>query len=526
MLKALQRFLILSLLLLGGLFLLYQGFLYLMTREDMPPGMVMAGVDVGGLSAEETAVALQNHYFTPIRLNYRQEAIELDPQLVGFTLNTEAMLAEAQSYLEAQDPWQGYLRFLLGRSIMEPITIELQASHDPAAVRDRLQTVATFLDKPPQPPRINDTTEAFEMGQPGYVSDIEASAPLLEAALYRSDERQVDLVVQDLPAPDFDISFLRDSLQKQLDAFSGVGSLFIMDLETGEEISINGDMAISGLSILKIAIFLETYRKLDGPPDEFIAQLLYETAVQSSNYGANLLLEFIAGERNTYQGAAVFTERMRRLGLVNTFMAIPYDANPVSTRPTTYVTPANSRNDLLFVPDPARQTTAEEMGVLLSMIYYCAKGGGALLAMYPGELTPDECQAIIDLMVLNVEGNLIRFGVPNNVPVSHKHGWDGVTHGDAGIVLSPGRDYVIVEYLHSPNQWLVSDISFPILREISRTVYNFFNFEDPYLGDALFEADRFDPDDPFFQNLNNEQEQEPEAEAGEELEEEVGPGAQ
>jgi beta-lactamase class A len=511
MLKALQRFLLMLLLLMGGLFLLYQGFLYLSVRHNMPSGMVIAGVDVGKLSAEETAVALEKRYYTPLRLTYRQETVELDPRLVGFTLDLETMMAEAQSYIEAQDPWQGYLRFLLGQSIMEPITIELRASHDPEAIRERLHTLAAFMDQPAIPPRINETTEAFEMGRSGYHTNVEASIPLIEAALYHSDRPPVTLVVEDQPAPEFDISFLEASLRKQLDAFSGVGSIFVMDLETGEEISINGDMAISGLSILKIAIFLETYRALNGPPDEFIGQLLYETAVQSSNYGANLLLEFIAGERNTYQGAAVFTEAMRRLGLVNTFMAIPYDAPTVSTRPSTFSTPANSRSDLLFVPDPARQTTAEEIGTLLAMIYYCSQGGGALLAIYPDQLTPDECQAIIDLMILNEEGNLIRFGVPNDVPVSHKHGWDGATHGDAGIVLSPGRHYVIVEYLHQPDQWLVSDISFPILREISRTIYNYFNYEDPYLGDALFEAERFDPDDPFF-NPRNEDEAEGNAE--------------
>ena len=88
------------------------------------------------------------------------------------------------------------------------------------------------------------------------------------------------------------------------------------------------------------------------------------------------------------------------------------------------------------------------------------------MAIYPDELTPDECQAIIDLMILNEEGNLIRFGVPEGIPVSHKHGWARATHADAGIVMSPGGDFVIVEYLDQPGDWLLADISFPILREI------------------------------------------------------------
>jgi hypothetical protein len=137
------------------------------------------------------------------------------------------------------------------------------------------------------------------------------------------------------------------------------------------------------------------------------------------------------------------------------------------------------------------QTTAEEMGTLLSMIYYCAQGGGTLLAVHPNKITPDECQAIIDLMVRNEEGNLIRFGVPEDVPVSHKHGWDFVTHGDAGIVLSPGGDYVIVEYVTAPDSdWLPYEIGFPILREVSRATYNYFNFDNPNTEDPEIRSQR------------------------------------
>jgi beta-lactamase class A len=191
---------------------------------------------------------------------------------------------------------------------------------------------------------------------------------------------------------------------------------------------------------------------------------------------------------------------MRRLGLVNTFIAVPFDATAPAHRQTTYSTPANTSNNVSADLDPSRQTTAEEIGTLLSMIYQCSKGGGALLAVYPDELTPAECQAIIDLMVLNEEGNLIRYGVPDGVPVSHKHGWAQATHGDAGIVYTPGGDFVIVEYLSQPGDWLIADISFPILREIARATYNYFNLDDPYLGDVNADRLVIDPNDPFAEN--------------------------
>jgi beta-lactamase class A len=270
-----------------------------------------------------------------------------------------------------------------------------------------------------------------------------------------------------------------------------------MDLSTGEEMAINADVALSGLSILKIAIFMEAFRTIDGPLNEYQEQLFLDAATRSSNFAANLLLHEVAGEDNTYLGADLLTESTTRLGLVNTFMAVPYDANPPAHRRTTYVTPANSRSDITTEPDPTMQSTAEEIGTLLSMIYYCAKGGGPLIAVYSDDITPDECQAIIDLMIFNEEGNLIRFGVPQGTPVSHKHGWAQATHADAGIVFSPGGDYVIVEYLNQSGDWLLAEESFPILREIARAAYNYFNVEEPYLSDAMADRGFINPEDPF-----------------------------
>ena len=251
------------------------------------------------------------------------------------------------------------------------------------------------------------------------------------------------------------------------------------------------------MSILKIGIFVEAFRAIDGPLNDYQQQLFIDTATRSSNFGANLLLHEVAGENNTYKGADMLTEAMKTLGLENTFMAVPYDANPPAHRRTTYVTQANSRSDLSTDPDPTMQSTAEEIGTLLSMIYYCAQGGGTLISLYPDEITPEECQNIIDLMVLNEEGNLIRFGVPPGTTVSHKHGWARATHADAGIVFSPGGDFVIVEYLNQPGDWLLAEESFPILREIARAAYNYFNMDEPYLSDQLANRGLIDPENPF-----------------------------
>ena len=495
MLKAIQRFLVILLLVVGLLFLGYQAFLYSLVREKLPMETTVAGVDVGGMSREAAAAALTQLYYAPVTLHHLEDQVDINPQDVGFNLDIEAMLDQAEAARGERPFWEGFLEFLTKRSF-EPTNIRLIAGHDQAALHTQLENVASLLDRPATAPQLLLGAGAtYEPGQAGYVTDVEASLPAAEMALYQFDpaDRQVDLTIEMQDAIDLNIDVLRTQIERIM-ADAGAGlltSVFVLDLETGEEMGINATDAISGLSILKIAIFIDLYRKLDGPPNEYVQGLLYETAVQSSNFAANLLLHEIVGEANTYAGAQQLTEFLQDLGLVNTFMAIPYSSNPVAGWQNTLTTPANSQPNLLLQPDTAMQTTAEEMGTLLSMLYYCANGGGALLAVYPGEITPQECQDIIDLMVLNDEGNLIRFGVPEDVRVSHKHGWDEVTHGDAGIVFSPGGDFVMVEYLHYPDgDFLLHDFSFPILRQFAQLTYNYFNFENPYTENVQVRAER------------------------------------
>jgi len=84
-------------------------------------------------------------------------------------------------------------------------------------------------------------------------------------------------------------------------------------------------------------------------------------------------------------------------------------------------------------------------------------------------------------------GLLIEAGVPDGTSVAHKHGWvldvkTGVYHdiSDAGIVYTPGGNYIISIYAYHPVQIIWE---YPISRlgaarmfaDISRVVYNYFN---------------------------------------------------
>lgn len=194
----------------------------------------------------------------------------------------------------------------------------------------------------------------------------------------------------------------------------------------------------------------------------------------------NLLLALIGGEDDGYLGAQLVTETMRKVGLVNTFVAAPYEAEVT----TAVETPANLRQDLPTNLDPAMQTTPEEIGSLLAMLYYCGyHNGGALLAAFPQEITAVECQLVLNIIQSNFIGSLIEEGVPPDTVVGHEQGWISDTHGDAGIVFSPNGDYILVEFLYK-RDWLEWEISSPLMADISRATFNFFNFSEPFLGNA------------------------------------------
>lgn len=498
MLSLLRKWLILSIFIILGGYIVYQGFIFRQSQANniLPPGTIVAGVDVSGLSIEDARLQVSARYFRPLYIFHGDDHVEVDPRDVGFMLDEDTMFSQLQNELAQVDPTMQFVAFVLKRPL-KSINIPLKASHDREGVVFILENIAGFLDEPAQSPQMLPQQISIKEGHPGLVTDIEASLPAVEESLYRAENRGAHLVLVTQEVPEMSLAILEDTIRSRLEGFDGQAHIFIMDLQTGEEININSDEAVTGTSILKIAIFMEAYRVINGQPNEFQQQLFLDTATASSNFAANLLLHEVAGENNTYRGADILTQSMRELGLVNTFIAVPFDAIAPPGRITTYSTPANSKPNTDPGIDPSRQTTAEEIGTLLSMIYQCSKGGGALLALYSDELTPAECQAIIDLMVLNEEGNLIRYGVPDGVEVSHKHGWAAATHGDAGIVYSPGGDFVIVEYLVGSGDWLVADISFPILREIARATYNYFNLDDPFLGDVNETRTVIDPNDPF-----------------------------
>ncbi|MBZ0275220.1 MAG: serine hydrolase [Anaerolineae bacterium] len=259
-------------------------------------------------------------------------------------------------------------------------------------------------------------------------------------------------------------------------ATSKMGALFLLDLQTGEALSFENQVAFSGMSINKIAILTTLYGQLNAPPDISLATTIADTMICSENTRTNEMLSVIGGG-DGYQGAQNVTQFMQDLGMSNSFIVTPYliDPNHVPTPPFAIVPPETQADKASAEPDSWNQMTVSDMGWLLGEMYQCAYNqSGRLMDVFPGSYTPQECRQMITVMTHNHIGALIEAGVPLGTPVAHKHGWIPDTHGDAGLVMTPGGNYVLVVALHNPT-WLDFSESFPVVAEISRTVYNYYN---------------------------------------------------
>ena len=454
------------------LFLAWQYFSFRLTSRTLPAGMTMASLSVKGMTREQALNALEVAFATPVEVIHQEQRRSLSPDSVELRYDAGETMANLDAVLGAREGLDGFVAHVLRRP-PGPVDVPVAVSYSEDRLDGFLARVAKQYDRPPQESVPLPASLTFRPGQPGYELDVEASRARLAAALASATDQQVELVVRTEEAVSLDMDLLEQLLQSLLEQHGGlIAGIFVKDLQTGDELEINVEVAFAGLSVLKIAILEETYRFVDLPLDVEITDWLSDTmGVTSSNFKANLLLRDVIGNGDGYQGAENLTASMHYLGLVNTFMATPYDEVVI---PPTIVTPANSRTDITTKPDPYMQTTPLDAGLLLEMIYQCSHGGGALMVAYPGDLTTDECNQMIEWMSTNRIDSLVEAGVPVGTRVAHKHGFTGDTHADAALVFSPGGDFVLVVFLYHP-QWLEWEESAPLIADIATATYNYFN---------------------------------------------------
>ncbi|MDQ7024511.1 MAG: serine hydrolase [Anaerolineae bacterium] len=467
-------------------------------REDrLPAGITVAGLAVGNMTEIEAQSRIEEAYSTPITLYYQDSPINLNPDAIGFVLNTPVMLASARAEGEAGSGfWGRFLFYLLGREESVVDEVPILSDYQRNALREQLQEIARIYDRSSGTADYNLTTLTVESGATGFILDIDAAMDEVANALNRPDNRAVDLPIIGGATATTSLDVLEEMILAFLDAEgfiydgqSSVVGIFILDLTTGEEINIQGDVAFSAASTNKVPIMIDLYRTLNREPNQDEAFIMANSLLCSANSSSNRILELFLGNGNIFSGIASVTNTVQYIGAENTFLTAPFVEGVVGQELGSIAAPETNPNpNFNTFADTYNQTTAEDMGTLFSLIYDCANYGSGLMSVYPNEeFTPNECRQMLELTSANDLQRLLQAGLPTGIRISHKNGWipgqlagaQGATVGDAGIVFPPnGRDYVISVYLWEEtdgtgfNRW-------HLIEEISRATWNYFNPENP-----------------------------------------------
>lgn len=476
------------------------------TRDVLQTDITVGGVPVGGLPLTEAVKAWSYVYSQPVQLDYGDSPIWLMPSQIGFYTKDDQMRGQVQSRAAGSNNyWRDFWNYLWRRPTA-PLDIPLAADYQQAKLTDFLKDVAARYEERAGSASFDLTTMTFNNGANGARIDIEAARNLIDQALRRPTNRRVTLPLKSEGAREKNMNTLRDAITqflKNIDYLGGkglpfdspatIGSVVVIDLQTGQEMAINPDVAFSAMSTIKIPILINRFRTLTFEPSVELKWLMAASLLCSSNSASNYLMQ-TSGVGNTENdmlrdGLKQVITTMQALGAKNTFIDAPLYVADKTYQYSIGAPKTNPDPHFNAHADPFSQTTAEDMAILLQELYDCSEYGSGLRTIYPDAYTQTECKQMVELLSGNVIGRLLELGIPPGTRLAHKNGWggtarDGANVSDAGIVYSPGGNYIIAVYIWESraNQDGIGSLdTWKAVEGISRITYNYFNPDQPLM---------------------------------------------
>lgn len=449
----------------------------------IPDGSMIGNIPITGLSPDEAVERVRSVYDLPVVLDYLGNKIMLE---IPENIDYEALRIELEERINQTYAKNSFLNYLMGKFSQEPIRMQLTFSKLPDSVREFLTNeIVPRYDIYPMPTQPDGNS--FRAGHGGRALEIESSLGKIDEARKSDTGRIAALTVDSLPQSQANLKNLEVMLRTVIDAWQDrdqITEIYLSDPESGQSFDLARrnrqdlapEIAFTAASTMKLPIMISSYIRMDEEPSSFTMRTLRLMITESKNDQTDWMMEnIIGGPLAPFE----VTEDLEKLGLTNSFLAgYFYLGAPLLD---LVHTEANSRTDINLNPDVYNQTTAKDMGILMDALYRCSEDGSGLLTeTFPGQITSEECSEMMELLKDNLLPYLISAGVPDSVPVAHKHGWieenDGLLHtmGNIATVYSPGGTYVLSIYTWHPEN-LIFDEGNTLFSQISSAIYGYFN---------------------------------------------------
>lgn len=279
-----------------------------------------------------------------------------------------------------------------------------------------------------------------------------------------------------LAAPGRPASALKAELERIAAAHRGVMGISVKNLDTGEEISVNGDQLFPTASSIKLAVMCAVFDEMCSPTGKFpdyymtkpyddatsvggagfvkqfkdgtkveLKELLHFMITVSDNVATNMLVEWLGGLDRV-------NDWLRARGFRHTRMNATVGGRAVWSA-------EGLREWGLGVCTP------DEMRRLLEMIYKGEAG------------TTTSTDEMLRLLGNQYFDGLIAGEAPPTVWVGSKSGAINDARSDNAIVASPGAAYILTVYTkqNADKRWTHENEAEVAIRKVARTVYQHFN---------------------------------------------------
>lgn len=438
------------------------------SRGQLPSSAYLGDVNVGGMTAEQAIGAASAALRQPVMARYQTDVIPVAPADAEFKLNDAVARAQLEQLIRKNGGWDNLPAYALRQ--ITPARLAMPYTYNEQKLLDILGGISKQYDRAPAPPAPDASGTGINPGSEGRILNIPAARDKLISALASSITRTITLPVETASAGAAGLAPLKQAIQMQLKPFTdggNVAGVYVKDLQTGQELSVNADAAFSAKGWLRLSVALAGLA--DGRPEVTSAAFLREALVTANDARLNELVKQI-GNGDLTAGAQNINAVLKKLGLTSTFMAQPFGA---TGRVNVITTPGNTRPDVTTNPDPNMQSTPAEVGLMLEMLNQCAKTGGPLRIAYPGKFAPTQCADALRALGDNKFNGLIEAAIPD-ATVQRRQSWDDLNHGDAALVTNNNRAYLIVVVLNSQNKldWAATS---PVMNGIARSVAGYFN---------------------------------------------------
>ena len=434
-------------------------------------GVEVAGVAVGGLTADAAREKLTNALTnapTLLVVAAGNITATLEPTQIALLPDYAALVTKAQASTAGSK-------------------LPLALTYNQAKLRVALEALAEQLNGPGSGIEVLRDTKAVSASFAlRRLPRLDIAKSLTTLATYYQQPTATNAITLPLTTGEAGNSRpTAEQLQAEIKAltkdFKGVVGVYIHDIKSDSEIaSLNKGTAFSTASTIKVAILLNAYlhiKTFDSSTQTAIQKMI----IDSDNLKANEVLAASVGGLDTedaFKGADLMSKTMADLGLPTTYQYTPFESSDfIKLYKTKYqVGPLQAGDPPFTNSNRVQRTTPYELAQIYRLIEQCGRGEGKLIEQFSDMVNAARCTEMFTLLTKNADDNRLKSGLPANTVVAHKSGWaQPEVQGDAGIVRSPGGDFIISIYIYQPGQKYADSYVQQMIGNFARLVYSYYN---------------------------------------------------